>query len=212
MSKDTAIANSNKVVYSSFIKLCAAFDLFLISFTFFQWDLVEIFTPFLLPFLLLSLWAILGILTLISAISAPFDFRIYSWKSFLPIIINGSTLLILLYVPFTTIRLSIEFTMNRNGYEYIIQMVESGQLKPNEYGRVELPPDYRYLSKGGGDIMVDTSDGITSIFFYTYRGVLDNFSGYMYRSNDTHPIRDFMGGDWAETTRKDRYWYFCASL
>jgi hypothetical protein len=91
-------------------------------------------------------------------------------------------------------------------------MVESGQLKPNEYGRVELPPDYRYLSKGGGDIMVDTSDGITSIFFYTYRGVLDNFSGYMYRSNDTHPIRDFMGGDWAETTRKDRYWYFCASL
>jgi hypothetical protein len=91
-------------------------------------------------------------------------------------------------------------------------MVENGELQSNDYGQVQLPPEYRYLSKGGGEIEVDTSDGVTSVLFYTYRGVLDNFSGNMYRSNDTPPPEDFMGGDWAETTRKEPHWYFCASL
>jgi hypothetical protein len=120
MRKETTIANSNKAVLSSFIKFCTGFNLFLIIFTFFQWDLVEILTPFLLPFVLLGLWTILGILILISAISIAFDFRIYSWKSLAPIIVNGSTLLILLYVPFTSIRLDIEFAMNKKGYEEVI--------------------------------------------------------------------------------------------
>jgi hypothetical protein len=208
MTEQTAIANRNKAVLSTFIKFCTGFNLFLIIFTFFQWDLV---TPFLLPFIILILWAILGILVLISAISIPFDFRIYSWKSLWPIIINGSTLLILLYVPFTSIRLNIEFTMNKKGYEEVIRMIENGKLEPNEYGQAYLPPEYRHLSKGGGEIMVDTSDGITSVFFYTFLGILDNFSGYMYRSNGAPPDQDFMGGDWAEITRKEPHWYFCAS-
>lgn len=91
-------------------------------------------------------------------------------------------------------------------------MIEEGKLQPNEYGQAELPPEYRHLSQGGGEILVDTSDGVTSVFFYTFREILDNFSGYMYGSNDTPPIQDFMGGDWAETTRKEPYWYFCASF
>ena len=211
MRKETTIANSNKAVLSAFIKLCIGFNLFLIVFTFFQWDFVEILTPFILPFVLLSLWAILGILILISVISIPFDFRIYSWKSLFPIIINGSTLLILLYVPFTSFRLDIEFVMNKKGYKEVIQMVQNGELQSGDYGQAQLPAEYRNLSNGGGEIIVDTSDGSTSVFFYTYRGVLDNFSGYMYRSNDTPPSQDFMGGDWAETTRKEPYWFFCAS-
>jgi hypothetical protein len=212
MNEAKAITIDNEAFLSIFMKFNVGFDFFLIIFTFFQWDLIEILTPFLLPFVLLILWAILGILVLVSAISALFDFKKYSWKGFWPIIVNGSTLLILLYVPFTSIYLNLEFLIKKSGYEQVVKMVENNQLQSsNERGSVTLPSKYKYLSRGGGEIIVDKGDGVTSVFFYTYRGVLDNFSGHMYRSNDTPPPQDFMGGDWAETTRKRPYWYFCAS-
>lgn len=212
MSEETAIANSNKAVLSSFIKFYTGFNLFLIIFTFFQWDLVEILTSFLLPFVILILWAILGILVLISAVSIPFDFRIYSWKSLLPIIINGSTLLILLYVPFTSIYLNLEFLIKKAGYEQVVKMIENNQLQSsNETGLVTLPSNYKYLSRGGGEIIVDNSDGVTSVLFYTYRGILDNASGYMYRSNDIPPTPYFMAEDWKQIERKEPNWFFCAA-
>ncbi len=89
-------------------------------------------------------------------------------------------------------------------------MVEEGRIKPNDIGLAKLPPEYRHISRGGA-IMVERDDGVTSVFFFTFRGVLDNFSGYMYRSNDTPPPQYLMGGDWVQIERKQPYWFFCAS-
>jgi len=48
------------------------------------------------------------------------------------------------------------------------------------------------------------------VLFFRYKGVLDNFSGYMYRSDDSPPRNEF-GGDYFEVIRLRPHWYWIAS-
>jgi len=59
--------------------------------------------------------------------------------------------------------------------------------------------------------MVERSRDATYILFFTYRGVLDNFSGFMYRSDNTLPAEGDFGGNWAEKKRIDQNWFWVAS-
>jgi hypothetical protein len=187
------------------------FGLIIITANALKWILVEAFTPFLMGPFLWMLMSILALLVITSVIFFFFQIRNNIRFATIPLLINITTLLIIWFVPFTSIWLDIEFRLNLNGYNEVIQLVENGELQCQYVtGHVELPTKYRHLSRGG-DIIIDKSDGATSVFFYTYRGVLDNFSGYMYRSNDTPPTPGAGFGDWFQVTQQQPHWYFCAS-
>jgi hypothetical protein len=49
---------------------------------------------------------------------------------------------------------------------------------------VALPARYARLSKSG-DVLIRITDGGTSVLFFTFSGVLDNFSGYAYSSENS---------------------------
>ncbi len=186
------------------------YGVIIIMFTAVQWIIIDFLGPFLVGPLLLCLWSGFLILLPGSIIYFIFQFNKNIKKACLPLLINVFTILILVFVPFTAIWLNIEFRLNKNAYDEVIKMVENGELQPNSIGLTRLPPEYRRISRGG-DIVVDKQDHVTSVFFYTYRGVLDNFSGYMYRSDNSFPPPDFMGGDWVQVERKQPKWFFCAS-
>jgi hypothetical protein len=176
-----------------------------------QWELVEFLTPFLVMPLLLAMWGALAVLLLVSVIYLAFRAK-QGWRIALaPLTINTLTLLVVYFVPFTEIWLELQFHLNWNGYNEVARMVEEGRIQPDQYGRAQLPPRYRHLSRGGGYIKIDRSDGITRVFFFTFVGILDNFSGFMYRSDDRPPPPDDLGGDWHQTIRMRPHWFFCAS-
>nr|WP_280166754.1 hypothetical protein [Priestia aryabhattai] len=50
------------------------------------------------------------------------------------------------------------------------------------------------MSKGGGYIVLETKGKTKSILFFTYRGMLDSFSGFVYDPNDNKPSKAILTG------------------
>lgn len=178
------------------------------------WELVDILTPFLAPFLILALWILFFIVFFWSILHFIRKKRYKNLFSFTPALLQLITLIIIFTVPFTTIMLDLNFKRHSQERMDVVSQVMSGELKPapNENARLILLPDHlQHLSKGGGRIMVEHNDGATYVFFFTYRGILDNFSGFMYRSDDTPPQKGDFGGNYFQTELKGEHWYWVAS-
>jgi len=166
-------------------------------------------------------------------------FSYEQYYSLIPLIINVFSIIIVIFVPLSSIwpdRLLPTTQPDNNLYRYffifkykdtnyaeldkhwdeyndVIDQIENGTIKvPNEdYGLIELPVEYQHLSQGGGEIVYEKKDDYIQIFFYTFRGVLDNFSGYMYKPDDKQPNSDDFLGDWKQIIKERPYWYYCSS-
>jgi hypothetical protein len=52
---------------------------------------------------------------------------------------------------------------------------------------------------------------VTIFTFFTYRGILDNFSGFVYTPNDQTPSKNAFEGDFKKIEKMDKNWYFIGS-
>lgn len=136
--------------------------------------------------------------------------------TFIPLMFNLLTILIVLFTPFSDIMLKINFSVNKSAREEVIQLIKSEVLKSNVAHNktlIHLPENYHHLSKGGGDVKVsDTEDG-TAVFFYVFRGVLDNYSGFAYcPSENVDCTNSFVyENDIIQVGKLDDNWYWIAS-
>ena len=174
-----------------------------------------------------------------SLVYATKRFSSEQYYSLIPSIINVISIIIIIFVPLSSIwpdRLLPSTQPDNNLYRYffifkykdtnyaeldkywdeyneVIDQIENGTIiVPNRnYGLIELPVEYQHLSQGGGDIGFEKKDDYIQIFFYTFRGVLDNFSGYMYKPDDKQPNSDDFSGDWKQIVKERPYWYYCSS-
>ena len=181
---------------------------FIISLQFFQWKIIEIITPFLMPFVwLLAYGFFLGvfIVTIIWLIMQK------DWKPFGVLLI---TIILLFLIPFNQIEIDRDFKVNKSERDEVISKIQDGSFKPNvsyNSSLIHLPHEYEHLSKGGGDIVIEKQSENTSILFFTFRGVLDSFSGFVYSPNDQKPQLGSFGGDFKEIVKIDENWYFVSS-
>ena len=126
----------------------------------------------------------------------------------MPLLINLFTLIIIQFVPFAIVWEELNFQMNANRYNKIIEMVKADQLQTTADGSLALPFAYRHLSHGGA-ILVESQNGSTSIFFISSRQSAQDMEGYMYRS-DGRPPHDQFGGDWNYVAQKRPFWFYRA--
>jgi hypothetical protein len=175
---------------------------------FLQWKIIDIITIFLLlPVLLL----VFGFFIYITVRAVMTLFKNKDWK---PIVIQVTTTLLLFLIPFNQIVLKTDFKWNKSEREQVAKMVENGDFKPNvsyNSSLIHLPKKYEHLSSGGGDIVVEKSADGYNILFFTYRGILDNFSGFVYSPNDQKPSKKALDGDFKEINKMDKDWYFVGS-
>ncbi len=186
----------------------------LVAFTAFFWSLIDIFTPFLMPFLMGAVWIFFIAVFVWSLIHVCRKKRFKRPKAYAPLVVQIVSAVVVITVPFTSIMLDIDFRLRHKEREAVVSKVLSGELKPNiqhNSSLIHLPDRYRHLSKGGGVVVVERHDGATYIFFYTFRGILDNFSGFMYRSDDTPPRDGDFAGDFFESKRLEKNWYWAAA-
>jgi hypothetical protein len=183
-------------------------SILVILYQFFQWNIVEILTPFLM----LPIWLVVfGFFLFVTVITITRLIKNKDWK---PIAIQSITVLLLLFFPFNQIVLDIDFKMNSAEREAVVKMVETGTLKPNvphNSSLIHLPEEYNHLSKGGGEVVVEKMDKGYIILFFTYRGILDNFSGFLYTPNGQTPSKNVLNGDFKEIKKLDKNWYFVSS-
>ncbi|MFC4801869.1 hypothetical protein ACFPA1_21355 [Neobacillus sp. GCM10023253] len=191
-----------------FLYLSIFSSVLVILYMFFQWKIIDIITVFLMfPVLLL----VFGFFIFITVLAIITLFKNKDWK---PIVIQVITILLLLIVPFNQIILDIDFKINKSEREQIVKMVENGELKPNishDSSLLHLPKKYAHLSSGGGEIVVEKSGDAYNILFFTYRGILDNFSGFVYTPNDQKSFKNAFDGDFKEIDKREKNWYFVGS-
>lgn len=167
---------------------------------------MDIVTPFLMPFVWLFVFFIF-LTTLIASLG--FLIKRKSWK---PFIIQVFSIIFYFFFPFTQLMINLDYAFNREERQEVLKLIESEKISPNvSYNNsiIHLPKEYQHLSKGGGDILIEENG--QEVFFFTFRGILDNFSGFIYSSYDQEPQREDFGGDYKEVKRIDKNWYWVSS-
>lgn len=198
----------SKVHSKLFLWLSIISSLFIITLQFFQWKLVEMFTVFVMPFVWLFLYIFFLVVFILSII------RLFKKKEWKPLFIQAITIVLLLFIPFNQVALNVDFKLNKSERNEVISKIQDGTYKPNvshNNSLIHLPDDYTDLSKGGGDIIVEKEGEDYSILFFTFRGVLDNFSGFVFSPNDKKPHSHLFGGDFKEVVKMEENWYFVSS-
>src|SRR5215831_18999650 len=170
----------------------------------FRWTIIEWLTPFIDPIMVLGLGLALLCALVVSLLHFLFRFRKAGLRqAAIPFLVNCATLLIVLFVPFTRITTNLDFRWNYRKRMEVVADVLSGKL--DKAGRatgrgefVQLPPSHRGLSAGGDEIIISRRDGATLVFFFTFRGILDSFSGFVYCPDGAKPVDGDFGGQFIE--------------
>jgi hypothetical protein len=93
--------------------------------------------------------------------------------------------------------------------------VSEGTLTPNRVfangvGMISLPNQTPNISAGGNEIETAKRDGKTYVFFYTFRGFLNSYSGFLYvpTGGDPGAFSDVNEEPRAMSDRYDDHWFF----
>ncbi|MEI4525703.1 hypothetical protein [Priestia megaterium] len=194
--------------HSRLLLLSLISSLFVILVSLFQWDLVDIITEFLMLPIWLFVYAFFIIMTIWTLIHL---FKKRKWQ---PFVIQLITISLWFLFPFNQVNLDLNFKIHQDKREEVATKIENGIIKPNvsdSPSLIQLPKKYTQLSKGGGDIVVETKGKAKSILFFTYRGMLDNFSGFVYNPNDNKPSKSDFNGDFKQIKKVHKNWYYVAS-
>jgi hypothetical protein len=196
------------VKHSRLLLLSLISSLFVILVSLFQWDLVDIITEFLMLPIWLFVYAFFIIMTIWTLIHL---FKKRKWQ---PFVIQLITISLWFFFPFNQVNLDLNFKIDQDKREEVATKIENGVIKPNvsdSPSLIQLPKKYTQLSKGGGDIVVETKGKAKSILFFTYRGMLDNFSGFVYNPNDNKPSKSDFNGDFKQIKKVHKNWYYVSS-
>jgi len=183
-------------------------SLLVILVSLFQWDLIDIITEFLMLPIWLFVYAFFIIMTIWTLI------HLLKNRKWQPFVIQLITILLWLFFPFNQINLDLNFRSHQDKREEVATKIENGVIKPNvpnSPSLIQLPKEYTQLSKGGGDIVVETKGKAKSILFFTYRGMIDNFSGFVYNPNDNKPSKSDFNGDFKQIKKVHKNWYYVSS-
>ncbi|MGP3610995.1 hypothetical protein [Anoxybacteroides rupiense] len=192
----------NRLLFLAFIS--SALVIFM-EFT--QWKIIDIVTEFLMVPIWIFVFVLFAIITVRAIIHLV---KNRDWK---PFAIQFMTLLLWIFFPFTQVVLDVDFKVNKAEREEVVRMVENGELKPNllnDQSFIRLPKKNKHLSKGG-EIMIEKNNDDYTIFFFTFRGISDNFSGFVYSPNDQRPSKHDFSGDFKEIKRLDKNWFWVGS-
>ncbi|MCF8356602.1 MAG: LamG domain-containing protein [Melioribacteraceae bacterium] len=131
----------------------------------------------------------------------------YTFKLLIPIFLNIITIIMVLIIPFTSIFLDLDFRVN---FKQRMNFIEdhSGQLITY---KIKVSKQYGNISLGGNEVLVSNKDNDFKVLFFTYRGILDNFSGYVYSKNNIAPDVNDFGDDFYQIDKIEENWFWVSS-
>lgn len=176
----------------------------------FQWNIIDAITPFLgLP--LLGLAWLLVMLSAVLAATYAYRHRCKGAFAFAPLAVSTGALLLAFFVPFTQLWLYANFHLNKSAREQVVEKVRSGVFKPNVAHNAKLIAlqNDSGVSMGSDKIIVEGPLNNPYVFFFTFRGILDNYSGFLWVPDEGKP-EQFSDADESGTEIESfgGNWYF----
>jgi hypothetical protein len=155
----------------------------------FEWSIVDRITPFLyLPLAGVVWWVVIGVG--LASLTCLTKIRAIGIRSFVPTAVVALSVLIVVLVPFTDLWLKLDYSLYKKERNEIVQKILRGDLTSNvSYNAklIALGDTYPLVSMGGNEVVVEEHNGNMYILFYTFRGVLDSYSGFLYISGGGSP-------------------------
>jgi hypothetical protein len=178
----------------------------------FQWSIIDRITPFLYVPLLGVVWlgfAAAGVGSLTSIAKA----KHIGILAFAPASMQVVAVALVLFVPFTNLWLETDFALYRGQREDAVRRVQNGELRPNvshNPSLIKLGRDFSLISMGGNEIVVEEHQGMKYVFFFTYRGILDSYSGFLYVPSGGDPTKysDLSDGEARQVRSLKRNWFY----
>jgi len=176
------------------------------------WSITDLITIFLSMFLPAVAWVALAGVTLWALVFA-LRHRHDGKKPWLPFGICIVAAIAGLLVPFTDLWLSVNYRLHRGARTRVVAALEEGQLptpRTSDSTMVVHLPWATSTSTGGGDILVERENGRLVVLFFTYRGILSHYSGYVYSSDDPPALSDVFGDRVRQSWKVEPHWFFAA--
>jgi len=197
---------------SAMLYLSLGASLGLILLTAFQWSLAEwLAMPLILPVAWLF-FVVMGVLTIQKIDHSERQGRSAAY----PFVVWVLAAVVMLVVPFTQWTLELDYHLHKTARVAVIARLLDGSLKPDsdsaDYSTsLRLGRDMPTVSKGGNVIEVQKHEGDGYyVFFYTFLGLLDNYSGFLYVPDGADPRQfwDFTDPSEAWLVQYDENWYW----
>lgn len=182
--------------------------------SFFLWSWIDVLTPFAAPLLWLPVLAA-ALVAVVAAIVLPLKRssarRVWS---LLPLPFLILTFIITRFTDFSALWLAANFRFRHADREEVVRRIGSGELRPNvaqNASLIALPRECACVSLGGGEIEVQRDGDKLKILFFTFRGVLDSFAGFVYTSDGSAPKNGDFAGQFVITRRVQDQWYYVSA-
>jgi hypothetical protein len=175
----------------------------------FQWYLVDWVTPFIFVPLLMLAWACFALGAVWAA--AHLIRRRAEWRTAcLPLTVAALFFLIAVFVPFTRLTIEYEYWIHRAAREAILNQIAAGSLRPASDSLLTLPSSAPLVSRGGNQVIVEMHDGSPYVLFFTFRGMLDSYAGFLHvpHGGDPKKFEDLNETDRSEIEHRDGDWFF----
>jgi hypothetical protein len=155
-------------------------------------------------------WPLFAVVSIASLIYVPLQLNKGNRRAALPLLVNLIAALMtygILQVSWST---DVKFDVHIAGFTEVLGLIEAGTIQPNDHDHAKLPDQYKYLSEGG-TIRVHQESGVTSVLFYGGQGILGEFWGYVYRSDNSPPERFLWCDEWSPLRQSRSNWFMCDS-
>ncbi|MSR60380.1 MAG: hypothetical protein EXS05_22530 [Planctomycetaceae bacterium] len=182
--------------------------------SFFFWSLVDVLTPFIAPLLWLPVLAV-ALAAVVVAIVLPIRrWRTQRIRSLLPLGFFVACFIATRFISFTELWLAANFRLRHTDRENVVKRIASGELRPNvshNASLIALPRKFAPVSLGGGEVDVQRDGDKLKILFFTYRGVLDPFAGFVYTSDGSAPKDGDFNGEFFVNRKVEDRWYYVSA-
>jgi len=180
----------------------------------FEWSVVDVVSVFGIFFIDAAVWLAMAGCTIWALVHAIRGRR-RGRRAARPFLVCFSASLLAVFFPFTHTWLNANYHWLRPSRMRVVEMVEAGALRSNSADTsaiIALPPGSPHVSMGGNDIIVESHDGRRYVFFFTFRGILDNYSGFLFVPDGGDPRRfgDLGEENSTQLVAYDEHWYFAA--
>lgn len=183
----------------------------MLIFRWYYWDIVNIITPLLIIFPL-SAAVIFSVCFLAYALVYAAQYcETLKHMAYAPLVIISITIAMALFFPFTKMTLELDFWTNFKARNTVVALIENGALQPEAENPhlIKLPWYCKHLSKGGGEVTIINHEGKDYYVFYTFMGIIDNYSGFIYVPEGLPPSA--MYTYYYQVEKMSNEWYFCAA-
>lgn len=166
--------------------------------------LVAIFIYFPLMLLLLLGGIVLFILSIVHIFKRYKKTRV---KSFLPLFLSVTLIFLVIDRPLSPLFQNVEFSFKLDKREEVTRQILNGEIKPsNDRGDLFLvPKKYNDFSLSDGNEVMKMND---KLFFFTFRGILDNFSGYVFSPSGLEPTNEDVQATIIWMQKMNNNWYY----